>query len=162
MNHKKKLFYTLRYTLVLAIIILGLVTIIGTGGSSDNGSRNGSDNDSSKDLPTGAPEINWTRTTNLMFSYNYTDGFLTSGTANTGFEVTDGSGEVEIAVEHKGRKVSGVVFVEEEESYTLAIRVVLSHTHSPLPGTYEVVIDVTSPSAERPANVTLNVSHSLV
>ncbi len=45
MNYKK-IFTTLRYTCLLAVIVLGLVTIIGTGGSSDNGSSNGSDNGS--------------------------------------------------------------------------------------------------------------------
>ncbi len=48
MNYKK-IFTTLRYTCLLAVIVLGLVTIIGTGGSSDNGSSNGSINGNGQD-----------------------------------------------------------------------------------------------------------------
>jgi len=49
MNYKK-IFTTLRYTCLLAVIVLGLITIIGTGGSSDNGSSNGSDNGDDQDV----------------------------------------------------------------------------------------------------------------
>lgn len=49
MNYKRKIFKSLRYTCLLAVIALGLVTIIGTGGSSDSGSSNGSVNGGGRD-----------------------------------------------------------------------------------------------------------------
>ena len=41
MNYKKQIFKALRYTCLLAVIVLGLVTIIGTGGSNDNDNGEG-------------------------------------------------------------------------------------------------------------------------
>ncbi len=45
MNYKSTVFKTIRYTCLLAVIALGFVTIIGTGGSSDNGNGGGGRSD---------------------------------------------------------------------------------------------------------------------
>ena len=110
-----------------------------------------------------APEISWTRTTNLLVSYNYTGGFLTSGTFYTGFEVTNGTGEIQIAVERGDRRMSDTVFVEEGKSYTLEIRIGLTRRTDPYipPGTYQSGFVITSPSAPHPANATFNIQNDI-
>lgn len=47
MNYRQKIFKALRYTSLIAVMILGFVTIIGTGGSSDNGNGGAGSNNSS-------------------------------------------------------------------------------------------------------------------
>lgn len=69
MKYSQVLFRTVHYISLLSIILLGFLTIIGTGGSSDSGSKNSNNNDSQNESDNGITDADITNSLGMTFNY---------------------------------------------------------------------------------------------
>ena len=107
---------------------------------------------------TDAPEIAWIGASDQLINhYRYEEGFLTGSTVYEYFEVTGGTGKVEIDTDG----YTNTFFIEEGKAYKLSIDVVINTLAAQYTlDEYKIVIN--SPSAETPATAILESPYASV
>ena len=151
------------YLCLIGVVALGLMTIVGTGGGGGDGGE-GADTDQSSGL-----ELTWVEESGLTIATaQYGEsGFLTGYMCYSYFEVTGGSGAVEITADLESRtgdpkgSQTSTFDVEEGQSYKLSAEVICSGpsdydpSYPPTGFPNEFTISFSSPSVGSPDQKTI-------
>ncbi len=100
------------------------------------------------------PELTWVIKPMLpSVQYHYSSGIFIGCTVYKYFEVTGGSGEVEITAVLANKKTKKTFFVEEGKSYRISIVVAVSRYDPVAERRFQYNLIISSPSAASPTKV---------